>query len=327
MRTKRLTALLLALVLSLGVVAGPALSASAASPLPEAAPLTEETNGVVSIRIKADGELVYGSPLTLRVETTPEGTQYIGVVVGIKGEAQGFVTLALSEKFRILLKMIPLPRVMSKTPDQEEEFNVYDYLKQLIDGNDVSVLLRVADEVASVMDVLKFYAPALNDVSVGLKVALELIRRFLPEDMHTRIYLDEQPTDAGRYVAGAVALESGDVNTAGIAIFTIRPRSEGVRMYWDPEVPETLTAPRAQELLGRSAVVEVDGQVVPEGRVHYTYRKKGSGFWSGLMGAETSEIPTEPGVYTQTAHIGGNYQCESISRTITIAQIALMDGE
>ena len=59
------------------------------------------------------------------------------------------------------------------------------------------------------MDVLKFYAPTLNDISMGMKLSLNLIRRFLPEDMHTRIYLDEQPVDAGSYVAGAVALESG----------------------------------------------------------------------------------------------------------------------
>ena len=38
---------------------------------------------------------------------------------------------------------------MSKTPDQVEEFNVYAYVKQLIDGNDVSVLLGVADEGSS----------------------------------------------------------------------------------------------------------------------------------------------------------------------------------
>ena len=36
-----------------------------------------------------------------------------------------------------------------------EEFNVYAYVKQLIDGNDVSVLLGVADEVVKVMDTLK----------------------------------------------------------------------------------------------------------------------------------------------------------------------------
>ena len=87
------------------------------------------------------------------------------------------MTLVLSDKIRTLLKMIPLPKKMSKTPDQAEEFNVYSYLKQLIDGNDVSVLLRVADEAVSVMDVLHFYVPTIDQVSNGLRLALNLIRR------------------------------------------------------------------------------------------------------------------------------------------------------
>ena len=117
----------------------------------------------------------------LSVVTRPADAQYIGVVLGIKGEAKGYVTLVLSDKLRTLLKMIPLPRKMSKTPDQVEEFNVYAYVKQLIDGNDVSVLLGVADEVVKVMDTLKFYIPTLKDMSMGLKLSLELIRRYLPE--------------------------------------------------------------------------------------------------------------------------------------------------
>ena len=113
--------------------------------------------------------------------------------MGTSGEAQGYVTLILSGKIRTLLKMIPLPKKMSANPEQEEEFNIYAYIKQLIDGNDVSVLLRVADEVVSVMDVLKFYIPTLKDVSTGMKLALELIRKYLPEGVFSRIYLDEQP--------------------------------------------------------------------------------------------------------------------------------------
>ena len=62
-------------------------------------------------------------------------------------------------KIRILLKLIPLPKKMSATPDQTEEFNVYSYLKQLIDGNDVSVLLRVGDEAVSVLNIINFYLP------------------------------------------------------------------------------------------------------------------------------------------------------------------------
>ena len=32
--------------------------------------------------------------------------------------------------------------------------------------------------------------------------------------------------DSGSYVAGAVALESGDLNTAGVAMFKIKPKTE-----------------------------------------------------------------------------------------------------
>ncbi len=136
---------------------------------------------------------------------------------------------------------------MSANPEQEEEFNIYAYIKQLIDGNDVSVLLRVADEVVSVMDVLKFY-PHAEDVSTGMKLALELIRKYLPEGVFSRIYLDEQPVDAGSYVAGAVALESGDMNTAGFAMFKIKPKTNGVRMYWAQQAEKPMTAEELAEL-------------------------------------------------------------------------------
>ena len=201
MKAKRLLSLLLTAALMLSMVT-PVLAASAETELPRASQTRlEETNEVVSIRLQASGKLVYGSPFELSVVTRPADAQYIGVVLGIKGEAKGYVTLVLSDKLRTLLKMIPLPRKMSKTPDQVEEFNVYAYIKQLIDGNDVSVLLGVADEVVKVMDTLKFYIPTLKDMSMGLKLSLELIRRYLPEGAFSRIYLDEQPVDSGRYIA------------------------------------------------------------------------------------------------------------------------------
>ena len=239
----------------------------------------------------------------------------IGVVLGIKGEAKGYVTLVLSDKLRTLLKMIPLPRKMSKTPDQVEEFNVYAYVKQLIDGNDVSVLLSVADEVVKVMDALKFYIPTLKDMSLGLKLSLEMIRRYLPEGVFSRIYLDEQPTEAGSYVGGAVALESGDVNTAGMAFFRIKPKSAGVRVYWAQELPASMTAAEAQNY-NVTAVVESDGQVVEGGKVTYTYKKK-SGLFD-FLGTTQSGFPTEPGEYVQTAKAAGNYSSSEISRTIVI---------
>lgn len=309
MKAKRLLSLLLAAVLMGSVAVTPALAASAQ--LPAASVSVDEDNGPVSIRLTASGELVYGSPFELIVDTRPAETQYLGVVLGVKGEAKGYVTLVFSDKIRTLLKLIPLPRKMSATPDQTEEFNLYAYIKQLIDGNDVSVLLRVADEVVSVMDVLQFYMPTIKDVSTGLKLALELIRKFLPDGAFSRIYVDEQPTESGSYVAGAVALESGDVNTAGVAMFRIKPKTEGVRTYWAQEVPDTMTVEEAQNY-DLSAVLEVDGQPVPEGKISYTYKK------GGWFGSKSDTLPTQPGEYVQTATVGGNYSCEKITRTIII---------
>ena len=312
MKTKRMISLLLAVVLTLSVAVTPAFAASAGSELAAGKSANvEETNDVVSIRLTTSGDLVYGSPFTLSVQTRPADTQYIGVIIGIKGEAKGYVTLVLSDKIRTLLKMIPLPRKMSATPDQEEEFNLYAYLKQLIDGNDVSVLLGVADEVVKVMDTLKFYIPTLKDMSMGLKLSLELIRRYLPEGAFSRIYLDEQPVDSGSYVAGAVALESGDLNTAGVAMFKIKPKTEGVRLYWAEDLPAGMTLAEA-EAHNVGALLESDGVVVDNAKVTCTYKKK------GLFSSKSTEFPTQPGIYTQTATVSGNYSCEKITRTIVI---------
>lgn len=309
MKTKRLIAFILAVVFTLSAAATPALAAAAEQPV--SALVLEEENDIISIRIQATGELVYGSPYQLEVKTKPENAQYIGVVMGIDGEAKGYVSLMLSDKIRILLKMIPLPKKMSKTPDQTEEFNVYSYLKQLIDGNDVSVLLRVADEAVSVMDVLHFYVPTIDKVSSGLKLALELIRRFLPEGVFSRIYLDEQPFDSGKYIAGAVALETGDINTAGVAMFRIKPKTTGVRMYWAQEVPDSMTLAESKNIRF-AAVLESDGAVADNAKITYTYKKK------ELFGATYNDVPTQPGTYTQTAKVSGNYSCSKISRTIVI---------
>ena len=318
MKAKRLISFVLAAAFMLSAAATPVFAAAA---LPQQTAAVEQENGIVSIRIKATGNLVYGSDYKLEVQTTPADTQYIGVVVGVGGEANGYVTLVLSDKIRTLLKMIPLPKKMSKTPDQAEEFNVYSYLKQLIDGNDVSVLLRVGDEAVSVLNIINFYLPSayvktIQNVSNGLKLALDLIRKYLPESAFTRIYLDEQPVDAGGYVAGAVALESGDINSAGVAMFKIKPQTSNVRLYWAGDLPGSLTAEELRNA-DRNAVLEADGQARSgEGvNISYTYKKKGF-----LWDKTCDGLPTKPGTYTQVAKVSGNYSCSEISRTFTIYQ-------
>ena len=313
MKAKRLIALALAAVFLLSAAATPAFAAAQT----EQPAVLAEQNDIVSIRIKAVGDLTYGSPYQLQVETTPADAQYLGVVLGTGGEAKGYVTLVLSDKIRTLLKMIPLPKMMSKTPDQEEEFNIYGYLKQLIDGNDVSVLLRVADEVVSVMDALNFYIPSVyvktvSNVSNSMKLALELIRKYLPAGALSRIYLDEQPFDSGSYIAGAVALETGDLNSAGVAMFKIKPKSSGVSLRWAADVPGTVTVEEVQAL-NLAAALDSDGQTVDNAKISYTYKKK-----SLFVDKSYDTLPAEPGTYQQTAKVSGNYSCSSITRTITV---------
>ena len=313
MKAKRLIALALAAVFLLSAAATPAFAAAQT----EQPAVLAEQNDIVSIRIKAVGDLTYGSPYQLQVETTPADAQYLGVVLGTGGEAKGYVTLVLSDKIRTLLKMIPLPKMMSKTPDQEEEFNIYGYLKQLIDGNDVSVLLRVADEVVSVMDALNFYIPSVyvktvSNVSNSMKLALKLIRKYLPAGALSRIYLDEQPFDSGSYIAGAVALETGDLNSAGVAMFKIKPKSSGVSLRWAADVPGTVTVEEVQAL-DLAAALDSDGQTVDNAKISYTYKKKNL-----LVDKSYDTLPAEPGTYQQTAKVSGNYSCSSITRTITV---------
>ena len=200
MLRKRIAALALAAVMAC-MSAAPAFAASA--PAPAAPTALSEENAIVSIRIEPTDNAVYGEPFEVRIRATPEDTQYIAVVLGISGESKGFVTLLLPEKVRILLELIPLPATMSADPANTRDFNLYRYIKQLIDGNDVSVLIRVAEELTALMEILQYYLPALQDIVSGMNNALTLIRRYLPEDLVTHIYVDEQPVDAGNYVAGA----------------------------------------------------------------------------------------------------------------------------
>ena len=77
MKLKRFVSLLLAAVFTLSAAATPALAATAVSEQSaQSVAELNETNSAVSIRMTATGDLTYGSPFTLNVETKPADTQY-----------------------------------------------------------------------------------------------------------------------------------------------------------------------------------------------------------------------------------------------------------
>ncbi len=96
--------------------------------------------------------------------------------------------------------------------------------------------------------------------------------------------------DAGGYVAGAVALESGDINSAGVAMFKIKPQTSNVRVYWARICPAPMTAEELRNA-NRNAVLEADGQARSGEGVNISYTYKKNGF---LWDKTCDGLPTNP---------------------------------
>lgn len=318
MRYKKLAALLLAIMLAFCTAMGPAYAAAPQLPAAEnAAALAEENEIVklpVSVVMRVNKGAAYGESCGLTVTTDPENVQYVGVAVGMSGPAKGCVSVLLPEKVRILLKLIPLPRAMasdSLTQDEKDSFNVYEYIKQLIDGREVEELLKVAEEIAVLLEALEYYVPDLKGLGGGIKNVVDLANTYIPDDLTTRVYLDEEPREAGRYVMGALTVDSRYVNTSILKTFTIRPKTDGVWAGWSAEAPAAMTAAEAAQF-DFSARVYDNGTEAAD-TVEYTYTG-----WSGWRYYKSSEPPTQPGRYTQSAAADGNYKTAEIRRSFQI---------
>lgn len=318
MRYKKLAALLLAVMLAFCVAAGPAYAAAPQLPAAESAAALAEENEIVklpvSVVMRVDRGAVYGEPCGLTVTTSPANVQYVGVVVGMSGPAKGCVGVLLPEKVRILLKLIPLPRAMasdSLTQDEKDSFNVYEYIKQLIDGREVEELLKVAEEVAVLLEALEYYVPDLKDLGGGIKNVVNLANIYIPDGLATRVYLDEEPREAGRYMMGALTVDPRYVNTSIIKTFSIQQKTDGVWAGWSTEAPAAMTAEEAAQFDFGVKVYDNGAEVADTVRCTYTG-------WSGWRYYKSSEPPTQPGRYTQSAAADGNYKTAEIRRSFRI---------
>jgi hypothetical protein len=324
MRYKKIAAFLLAAALTCNVV-GTTVFASAPSENvaeSEAASVLEsiletvndEENASkqsVSVSMSAVTGATYGEPCSVTVTTDPADVQYVGVIAGTSGKASGNVYVVLPEKVRILLKMIPLPSSMSSSGSESGVFSVYAYAKQLIDGTSVKELLKVAEEISVLLEAMEYYVPDLQGVGSALKSGINLADKYLPNDLETHVYLDEDPTEAGRYLMGAVTVDSKYVNTSAIKTFTIKQKTDGVRAEWNEEIPSTMTTEQAAQTDFTAKVYDNDTEV--EDSVTYLYTG-----WSGWWFYRSTEAPTKAGRYTQKAYANGNYKSETIRRSFRI---------
>jgi hypothetical protein len=326
MKDKRITAWLLAAALAATLLAAPASAAApdATDTLREAVPTaaaSAEENGLIkskasaSISLDVGKSIVYGDACGIAVTTNPGGVQYIAAAVGVSGAAKGAVYILLPEKVRILLKLIPLPGVLAGEATVEGVFNVYDYAKQLIDGQPVEELLKVAEEIAVLLDAADDYLPELDGMADGIRSAVNAANAILPTDAQTCVRLDEEPTPAGRYLLGAVTLDAHYTTATAMKTFTIRQQSEGVQARWNTELPETLTLTQAEAAAFDFSALVQDGGEAQADTMQYLYTG-----WSGWKYYRSSTPPTKPGKYTQRAAANGNYKTDTIRRSFTITE-------
>jgi hypothetical protein len=301
---KRIIAWLLAAALAVTLLAAPAAASEAENGL---------TQSATSISLHVNQTIVYGSACGITVTTNPSGVPYIAAAVGVSGAAKGTVYLLLPEQVRILLKLIPLPSALAADQTGGGVFTVYDYAKQLIDGRSVQELLRVAEEIAVLLDALDAYFPSLDGMADGIRGAVSAADTFLPSDLDTCVWLDEEPTPAGRYLLGAVTLDTSSGRATAVKTFQIRQKSEDVQACWSAELPKTLTQAEAAAF-DFSAQVQ-DGGETQTDTMQYLYTG-----WSGWKYYRSSTPPTKPGRYTQRASADGNYKTSTIRRTFTITK-------
>jgi hypothetical protein len=233
----------------------------------------------------------------------------------VSGAAKGSVYILLPEKVRILLKLIPLPTALAGDRAEAGVFTVYDYARQLIDGRPVEELLKVAEELAVLLDALDDYLPDLDGMADGIRSAVAAANTFLPADAQTCVWLDEEPTQAGRYLLGAVTLDANYSTATAVQTFTIRQKSEGVQAQWRADLPETQTLTQAEAAAFDFGALVQDGGEAQEDTMQYRYTG-----WSGWWYYCSSTPPTKPGKYTQRAAANGNYKTDAIRRTFTITE-------
>ena len=87
-------------------------------------------------------------------------------------------------------------------------------------------------------------------------------------------------------------------------MFKIKPKTEGVRLYWAEDLPAGMTLAEA-EAHNVGALLESDGVVVDNAKVTCTYKKK------GLFSSKSTEFPTQPGIYPQTAKASASHSCDT----------------
>lgn len=265
--------------------------------------------------------ITYGDTPAAEVITTPEDLDYIKVIAGIDGDAQGFVSIdipeSVKEKMQIKVGSVVL-------------FDIYEYLSNRIgEGTTIDGLKNLVVDIYNRINSNELIRQAIENSGFNMEILDTIVGYIedLPEmDTNLKIRLGQVPTKAGAYLMFAVSTDTNYTTSADASYIIIKPQSTDEDTTIELRFRAQMEGEEGLQYLSYEAAQEfnfggdfyIDDVLTETEKLHTLY--VGTTYAGDVIAQE--EPVTVPGIYTETVYIlGGNYWADPITRAYTINRI------
>ena len=265
-----------------------------------------------------------GSEHAVKVTVTPEAVPYTAITVGLQGNAEGFASFYMSEG-NALYKALVFARDAGDTVQWLARLVGIDLSEFMIgsEGVSLSQLRTLLSNITKLNDLLIKSGIALEDSEItGILTALEAIEKVMP-DLNVTFYIKNMPKNEGLYLTYAVASDDNHNTAIGFGYTTIAPSFKG-SIKWSESMADnkfTFTMDNVSNF-DFSAYMAEETEDGREKKISKDVTYQITGLTSGgkiFSSDSLDELPTLPGLYTETAYSLYNYVAAE-SRTFTIAK-------
>ena len=266
--------------------------------------------------------ITYGEAPEAKVITTPENLDYIKVIAGIDGEAQGFVSIDIPESVK--------ERMQIKIGDYVV-LDIYQLLSNYVgeSGATINTFKDFINDIYSRIGSSELIRQAIENSGFNMEI-LDSIMNFINElpdfESDLKIRLGQVPANAGAYLMFAVSTDTNYTTSSDLSYIIIKPKTTTEDETYELRFREEMQGDSELQFLSYEEAQEFDfagdyyvnGEVTESDKLHTLY----IGVTFGGDFIAQSEPVTVPGVYTETVFIfGGNYFAAPIFRAYTINRL------
>ena len=274
--------------------------------------------------VKVDSSIVTydGSEHKVNVTVTPESVPYTAITVGIQGDAVGFASIYMSEGNALYKALVFI----------HDTSDALSYLAGLIgidisdfvvgsEGVSLSELRAILTNLTKLGTILTLGGIKLEESQItAILETLDTIEKIIP-DPNVRFYIKNMPKNEGIYVTYAVAEDENHQTAVGFGNTTIAPNFK-VSIKWNESTSGyDFNRHNVKDFDYSAYVVEQkSGEDEKKIDVELKYTITGITSSGKLFSSDSlDDLPTLPGVYTQTAYTLYNYAAVE-TRIITVGK-------